>query len=229
MQNTISEIIEEDVIVFDHGDMDRHIIRFGKTYISKPTVKENEGVTSSLFPHEARLRNLTYASPIYVDVYLSINAREDPPLKLNIGEVPVMVKSDFCTLKDLSESELCDVDECIYDEGGYFIVNGSEKALIAQERMSTNQVYVFRKQQPAVYTFSAEIRSQLSAHSRLASQTFIRMMHKKGEKSGGVQVIQTTLPYIKTDVPIFIVFRALGVLADKDIFELIWQVTLFLV
>lgn len=68
--------------------------------------------------------------------------------------------------------------ECPLDQGGYFIINGSEKVLIAQERMSTNQVYVFQKHN-ATYTFSAEIRSQPERGSKLASPVFIKILKKK--------------------------------------------------
>jgi DNA-directed RNA polymerase II subunit RPB2 len=107
-------------------------------------------------------------------------------------------------------------------QGGYFVINGSEKVLIAQERMATNHVYVFAKAQPATYSFSCEIRSLAERGSKVASTLFIKMMHGKGERSTGGQVIRTSLPYIKSDIPIFIVFRALGVVADQEILEKIW-------
>ena len=57
--------------------------------------------------------------------------------------VPVMVRSKFCSLHNLDEKQRMESRECIYDEGGYFIVNGGEKVLVAQERMANNFVYVF--------------------------------------------------------------------------------------
>ena len=43
-------------------------------------------------------------------------------------------------------------------QGGYFVINGSEKVLIAQEKMANNHVYVFKKSQPSKYGFVAECR-----------------------------------------------------------------------
>ncbi len=77
--------------------------------------------------------------------------------------------------------------------------------------MSTNMVYVFSKSQPSTYSFSCEIRSQVERGSKVASPLFIKMMaSKSGEKVGSGQFIRCTLPYIKTDIPVVVVFRALG-------------------
>ena len=76
-----------------------------------------------------------------------------------------MLRSAFCSLGDsaaggggFGEAELTELGECPYDQGGYFVINGSEKVLIAQERMAHNHVYVFRKSQPSKYLYVAECR-----------------------------------------------------------------------
>ncbi len=46
-------------------------IKFGQVYLSKPTTVEKDGTVTNMFPHEARLRNLTYAAPLYVDVVMN--------------------------------------------------------------------------------------------------------------------------------------------------------------
>jgi DNA-directed RNA polymerase II subunit RPB2 len=80
-----------------------------------------------------------------------------------------MLRSSYCGLRECSDKELTDLGECPYDSGGYFVINGSEKVLIAQERMAANHVYVFKKSQPSKYLFVGECRcacrSQL-AHSQ---------------------------------------------------------------
>lgn len=43
-------------------------ISFGQIYLSKPMMTESDGETATLFPKAARLRNLTYSAPLYVDV-----------------------------------------------------------------------------------------------------------------------------------------------------------------
>ncbi|KAJ2528015.1 DNA-dependent RNA polymerase II, partial [Coemansia sp. RSA 1937] len=85
-----------------------------------------------------------------------------------IGNVPSMLQSDFCNLHNMETQQLYANGECPYDQGGYFIINGSEKVLIAQERIGTNTVLVFRKTMPHPH-YAAEIRSQAERVSKLAS------------------------------------------------------------
>lgn len=65
-----------------------------------------------------------------------------------IGKLPMMLKAKYCHLRGLKEQDLYNWSECPYDQGGYFIINGSEKVLIAQERSAANIVQVFKKQVP---------------------------------------------------------------------------------
>ncbi|KAB2637370.1 DNA-directed RNA polymerase II subunit RPB2 [Pyrus ussuriensis x Pyrus communis] len=140
--------------------------------------------------------------------------------KVFIGKVPIMLRSSYCTLYQNSEKDLTELGECPYDQGGYFIINGSEKVLIAQEKMSTNHVYVFKKRQPNKYAYVAEVRSMAESQNRPPSTMFVRMLARTSSKGGSSgQYIKATLPYIKGEIPIIIVFRALGFVADKDILE----------
>jgi DNA-directed RNA polymerase II subunit RPB2 len=117
-----------------------------------------------------------------------------------------------------SDKDLTELGECPYDQGGYFVINGSEKVLIAQEKMSHNHVYVFKKQAPSKYAYVAEIRSCLETGSRPTSTMYVKMMQRSGSKG---QTLKATIPYIRQDIPIIIVFRALGFVADREILELI--------
>lgn len=223
----------------------RYEINFGQVSISKPIFTEGDGSTQLLLPQEARIRNLTYSSPLYLEMSKSVHVarerpienadgevaegagtqlvwdREDEPQeevpKVFIGKIPIMLKSKNCILKELPDHELYTWNECPYDQGGYFIINGSEKVLIAQERSAANIVQVFKKRQsPTPYI--AEIRSAVEKGSRLISSMQIKLYAKgEGAKGGFGQTIKATLPYIKSEIPIAIVFRALGVVSDEDI------------
>ncbi|KAH9748691.1 DNA-directed RNA polymerase II subunit 2 [Citrus sinensis] len=126
----------------------------------------------------------------------------------------------YCTLYQNSQKALTELGECPYDEGGYFIINGSEKVLIAQEKMSTNHVYVFKKRQPNKYAYVAEVCSMAESQNRPPSTIFVPMLSRTSAKGGSSgQYIHATLPYIRTEIPIIILFRALGFTADEDILE----------
>lgn len=216
----------------------RYEIEFGKIYISKPSQTEGDGTTHSVFPQEARLRNLTYSAPLYVDMTkkkfesddtkrkdnelewkeIEVDDKEGPQSKVFLGKVPIMLRSKFCMLRGLAEHEFYELQECPYDMGGYFVINGSEKVLIAQERSAANIVQVFKKAAPSPISHVAEIRSALEKGSRLISSMQIKL-YGRDEKGVAGRTIKATLPYIKEDIPIVIVFRALGVVPDGDILE----------
>ena len=94
-----------------------------------------------------------------------------------------MLRSTFCILNGLAEKEVFALNECPYDSGGYFIINGSEKVLIAQERMATNHVYVFAKAQPSPISFLAEIRSAAEKGGKTISQFQVKLYHRSQERT----------------------------------------------
>ncbi|KAG2425954.1 hypothetical protein HXX76_013327 [Chlamydomonas incerta] len=236
---TIQEIIDEtpEIVIkpesqhlpgVEAAEEKEYIIKFGQVYLSRPQITEQDGESVVLFPKEARLRNLTYCAPLYVDVtkteYTRVGENEveektETFSHVHLGKVPIMLKSERCNLHEAStEQEATNLGECPYDQGGYFVINGSEKVLIAQERMANNHVYVFKKSQPSKYTFCAEIRSVVEGSTRSASSMSI-MMLAKGKKAGAAGVIRAQIPYIRAEFPIFILFRALGFVSDRDILE----------
>ncbi|CAF2237425.1 unnamed protein product [Brassica napus] len=239
IQNTMQEIVDEssDIEIRSASQHNpghqsdfaetTYNISFGQIYLSKPMMTEADGEMATLFPKAARLRNLTYSAPLCVDVSKRVIKKGHDGVEVTetqdftqvfIGKVPIMLRSTYCTLNGNSEKDLTELGECPFDQGGYFIINGSEKVLIAQEKMSTNHVYVFKKRQPNKYSYVAEVRSMAENQNRPPSTMFVRMLSgSKGGSSG--QFIRCTLPYIKKEIPIIIVFRALGFVADKDILE----------
>jgi DNA-directed RNA polymerase II subunit RPB2 len=240
IQNTMQELVDEspDLILQPEAQhkpgagpqtQTRYIINFGQIYLSRPTMTEADGSTQAMLPNEARLRNLTYSAPLFVDMSKTTitAAGEDGEThqsteelsRVFIGKVPIMLRSNYCMLAGApSDKDLTELGECPYDQGGYFVINGSEKVLIAQEKMSHNHVYVFKKQAPSKYAYVAEIRSCLETGSRPTSTMYVKMMQRSGSKG---QTLKATIPYIRQDIPIIIVFRALGFVADREILELI--------
>ena len=127
-------------------------MKFEQIYLSKPTHWEKDGSPVPLMPNEARLRNLTYSAPLYVDITKTTQQDDEEPVehqhaKTFIGKIPIMLRSTYCLLSGLTDRDLTELNECPLDPGGYFVVNGSEKLLIAQEKMATNTVYVFKKKE----------------------------------------------------------------------------------
>ncbi|TXT15865.1 hypothetical protein VHUM_00368 [Vanrija humicola] len=249
VENTMQELVDENArLTLDQhsqhtgaaGDETRRYeINFGQIYLAKVAMTEMDGQTVSLFPQEARLRNLTYAAPLYVDMKKStltagnvddpIEAQWQPAVDANgvmqeteedkiwIGKVPVMIRSNFCLLDDLQEEQNYNLGECPYDQGGYFIINGSEKVLIAQERMAANHVYVFKKADPSAITYFSEVTSQMEKGGKMPSKTVVRMYARNSDRTTTGSVIRASLPYTKVDIPIVIIFRALGIVPDRDV------------
>ncbi|CAH8606504.1 unnamed protein product [Heterobilharzia americana] len=236
IQTSIQKIVEDSPIIELQAEAQhtggilenpvQYRLKFEQIYLSKATHWEKDGSSVPMTPNDARLRNLTYAAPLYVDVMKKVirdeNEEEKPLEKKFIGKIPIMLRSTYCLLSVMSDRDLAELNECPLDPGGYFIINGSEKVLIAQEKMATNTVYVFR-QKDSKYAYKTEIRSCLEHSSRPASTLWINMMArggKDGSKRATIgQRIVAILPYIKQEIPVLIVFRALGFVADRDILE----------
>ena len=144
------------------------------------------------------------------------------------GEVPCMVRSEYCHLKDKADMEKCDLGECIYDQGGYFIVNGSEKVLIAQERQAYNRVYCFKKRPPSKIAYSGECRSLTDRSfnpSSLDAYLYCRGQGRANAHEGNQ--IRVKIANVMVDIPAVIVFRAMGFVTDKAVLDhVVYDITL---
>uniref|UniRef100_H2Y4I7 DNA-directed RNA polymerase subunit beta n=1 Tax=Ciona savignyi TaxID=51511 RepID=H2Y4I7_CIOSA len=232
IQMSVQRIVEDAPIIELQAESQHtstevsYLLKFEQIYLSKPTHWEKDGAPSPMMPNEARLRNLTYSAPLYVDITKTVVKHDSPPIetqhqKTFIGKIPIMLRSTYCLLSGLTDRDLTELNECPLDPGGYFIINGSEKVLIAQEKMATNTVYVFKKKD-SKYAFTSEIRSSLENSSRPTSSMWVNMLARGGQgvkKSAIGQRITAIIPYIRQEIPIIIVFRALGFVSDRDILE----------
>lgn len=43
-----------------------------------------------------------------------------------------MLKSTYCHMNNKQDADLAALGECPYDQGGYFVIKGNEKVLVAQ-------------------------------------------------------------------------------------------------
>ena len=191
--------------------------------LTKPIYHLQDGSQSVMIPHIARMNKLTYASSLYVNVNVVIEATNKDGIieKFNktingvyIGKIPVMVRSKACILQQMPALGEENNNECRYDYGGYFIINGSEKVLISQDRINENKTLVFQpNNNEGLY---AEIRS-MSDSSYLPPKTTSLNMSGKLNHMG--RIIRLNTSFIKSEVPVFVMFRALGIVSDKEIIQ----------
>jgi len=205
--------------------------KFGQLHFNKPTADEPDGTARMLTPREARLRNLSYAAPVFVNItqeiyHINDDAEESRTLlseevykKVFLMKFPIMLRTEYCWLKGANDRQITEFGECPLDQGGYFVINGSEKVLIALERMANNFVYAFAKKQPSKYQWVCEIRSSLFEGSAGNSGFAVRLLNDMGTKSYCRGQLVCTVPYVRVEIPVIILFRAMGITADKDILE----------
>jgi DNA-directed RNA polymerase II subunit RPB2 len=211
-------INEESDIVIEHNKDQKYTLHFGRVHIANPSMIDERRELHNVFPSEARLRDLTYDSPIYVDITESIKNENTEPIinfhrRVLIGRTPIMIRSSICNLYNTNERERIKANECAWDQGGYFIIKGKERVLVGQIRGVYNKVMVLNQKPTDKYKFVAEIRSmsEETGHSVL-------MQAKIGVDDRNIVF---SLPYIKEHIPVGVVFKALGVLNEDKIKRLI--------
>lgn len=186
----------------------------GKKPFRKPKIKR-----SAITPKETgEMREMTEKSMVSKNVQITSMVLE----KVFLGRFPVMVQSDFCILTGMTPELRFQMGECRNDLGGYFIIDGKEKALIPQEKFADNLLDV--KKETGDFLASATIRSVSENVSKPIRTLSMKIMAPAGLAIGlGVsgkfsnENIVVAVPNVRKPVPLFILFRALGVISDKDI------------
>ncbi len=204
-------------------DQDTIDIRLGKINVKSPMVREADGsVQENLTPMEARLRDITYKAPIYLEFTVIENGVEREPEKVHIGDLPVMVKSKKCSIhrhniangKPLAPEEyhekLIGMGEDPIDPGGYFIIGGGERVLISLEDLAPNRVMVEFNEQYGRKIQVAKVFSQREGY---------RALTRVEVKKDGMLMV--SVPNAPSKIPLVIMMKALGMGTDQEIAETI--------
>ena len=139
-------------------------IRFGRVSISEPTIIEADGSVRSILPSEARLRNLTYSSPIYIEMTPVFEGVEHNTEIIELGELPVMVGSVLCPLSKMTPEERIKHGEDPYDMGGYFIIKGTERVMVLSEEVASNKVIYLREEDNVIARLNSERSGYVQRH-----------------------------------------------------------------
>jgi DNA-directed RNA polymerase II subunit RPB2 len=195
-------------------------IKFGEISMHPPMLHENNGLITAMTPEIARLRNLTYSSNLYVHINIEtvtwkgelLDIRESKSKNWDnilIGKIPIMVKSRYCC-----ENTRMNSNHCVHDKGGYFIVTGSEKVIISQERQSENKSFCFKSISVPKFSHVVEVKSVPKEGFMPAKTTSIKIATKPGTYGKSIYI---AFQGCKKEIPMVILFRALGCLSDKEI------------
>jgi len=176
--------------------------------ISGPYITEVDGTHHEIYPREACLRNLTYAMPLSVEMTPIVDGRELDEEIVYIGDIPTMLKSKYCLLSNLSEEELIRQGEDPKDPGGYFIINGSERVIVAMEDLAPNRILVDIDTGGVNPVYTARVFS--------TTVGFRARIELRMKPNGAIYV---SMPGVPAEIPFVILMRASGFESDKDIAE----------
>ena len=197
INHRMQEIVDEFNETLPSEDVE---IKLGKIKVSRPQIIEADGSSHLVTPTEARIRGLTYASPINVEITIK-QAGQLESHEIEIGQIPVIIKSDVCNLSNLDKEKL--IEEYIdpQDPGGYFIINGNERIIVMTEDLAENQAFIEKSKNSIM----------LRLFSRRGSY---RIPISITENNEGI--VEVSFSRFK-NIPVIVMLKALGLVKEKDI------------
>ncbi len=197
IQNKIQHIVEEISNNISNEDVQ---IKLGKIRVDRPNIIEADGSISVITPTEARLRNLTYSAPVFIEVSAVYGDQSDSA-EVEVGRIPIIVKSSVCNTNGMTKDEMTKNYIDPKDPGGYFIINGNERVMVMTEDLAPNQPFI------------EEGRQGLSL--RLFSQRGpYRIPTTITETNEGI--LEVTFSRLR-NIPAIVLIKALGMTKESDI------------
>jgi len=201
VQNKMQQIVNE---INDNVKSEEVEIHLGKVRIDKPNIIEADGSSSLITPTIAKLRNLTYSAPVYVELTVKFADQTDSA-EVEIGRIPIMVKSAACNTYGMSREELVENYMDCLDYGGYFIINGNERIMVMSEDLAPNQPFIEE--------------GRLGLMLRLFSQRgAYRIPTTITETNEGI--LELTFSRLR-NIPVIILLKSLGLIKEGDIAKII--------
>lgn len=158
--------------------------------------------TPKYSPQECILRDLNYSIPISAEIKLTKDGKEVMKKRVKLCDFPIMIGSVIDPFfPKLSVEEKIKQGKEAFDVGGYFIVNGVERFVIAIEELVSNKVLV-AGERAQVFSYTSGYRAPHSLEFTKNNQLVVSF----GKFS---------------HIPIVALFKILGVNSDKEIIQLI--------
>ena len=203
-------------------------------FTSSPGIYDSEKQTMKyMYPNEARLKGLTYSTDVFCNIGVHYILHDESKSvvrnfeRVDLGKIPIMIHSKMCLLHNLDSIKLTEFGECPYDQGGYFIVKGKEKVMLSQEKKVNNILYINKSGddniilQGNIKSVSTEgFQSSRTNHVNFLKKN-IKLKVGKQEITRVENVFNVRILGLDCNIPLFILFRALGYETDKKILSLI--------
>ncbi|MBT4136008.1 DNA-directed RNA polymerase subunit B'' [archaeon] len=197
INHRIQEIIDELNENMPREDIE---IRLGKIRVGKPNIFEADGSSHEITPAEARIRGLTYSAPVSVEITIK-QMEQLESHEVEIGRLPVIVKSDVCNLSEMNKEELIENYIDPLEPGGYFIINGNERVIVMTEDLAENQPFI----------------------ENAKGNLMLRLFSKRGSYRIPVSITDTNEGIVEVsfsrfrNMPIVVILKALGMVKESDI------------
>ncbi|KRX46053.1 DNA-directed RNA polymerase III subunit RPC2 [Trichinella murrelli] len=205
INSEIKEIVKANNMVRCNADPSFYI-KYVDIRVGLPKAEEADCLQTSVTPHECRLRDITYAAPIFVDIEYTRGKEKVLRKNFQIGRMPIMLRSSRCVLKGKSEKELIKMNECPLDPGGYFIIRGTERVVLIQEQMSKNRMLVAMDK-------ADEISCGVLTMTHVSrGKTYV--VYKK-------DIFFMRNNRLTEDISMAIIFRAMGILSEREMLHLV--------
>jgi DNA-directed RNA polymerase subunit B" len=211
MQEVVDEKATIDTDIGDKEGEEPVYVELGDVRVVTPRVREADGSEELLYPQEARLRNITYAAPVFMEMAIITGGHEEEErvvdqTETKIGRMPVMVGSNKCNIAGFTREELIDIGEDPADPGGYFIVNGSERVLMTSEDLAPNKILA---ETDTKYGDTIEVAKTFSQRRGYRALVLVERT-----RDG---LLEVSFPSVSGSVNFVTLVRALGLESDEEI------------
>ncbi|MBI4145773.1 DNA-directed RNA polymerase subunit B'' [Candidatus Woesearchaeota archaeon] len=209
IEHELHNILEESkevVPTIIPPNVDSFKIRLDKIWVTKPEITEADGSKRNIYPAEARLRKLSYSAPVFIEVSAHVNDVQRESFTTQIGNLPIMLKSNSCHLNKMSRQELIEKGEDPDEPGGYFIVNGTERVLVNIEDLGANHCLMSRDA-GGVSEYIGKLFSEQGSY---------KIPHTIERMKDGLYYLSFTR--VKR-VPLVLIIKSLGLVKDEEIMQ----------
>ena len=213
-------VVESNIVSFNNfiehrmqqivGELSKNInneeieISLGKIRIERPNIIEADGSQKLITPAEARLRDLTYSAPLFLEISVKQGSQIETH-DVEIGRIPILVRSRVCNLSGMGKEELEKEYADPLDPGGYFIVNGNERVMVMTEDLAANQPFIEKPR----------------------GKLMLRLFSQRGAYKIPISITETNEGILEIsfsrfrNIPAVIMLKALGMIKESDIARLI--------